>query len=162
MNWYAMKGNGGNPPAIAVARLDFGSVTLNQPKSLTVAIANSGGELSRGPVDEDEAIREVTDRSYWEGRGTPATLAVLDGIFEMVHGRDPALELKYNKFCVGLAKDGQPHNFVISRPQKNALMLTIRLQQSPECRPAWKRAASRPSTTTNAKAGTDCGLGSMI
>lgn len=42
------------------------------------------------------------------------------------------MELKYNKFYVGLAKDGQPHNFVISRPQKNALMLTIRLQQSPE------------------------------
>jgi hypothetical protein len=37
------------------------------------------------------------------------------------------LELKYNKFYVGLAKDGQPHNFVVSRPRKNALMLTIRL-----------------------------------
>lgn len=101
-------------------------------EQVTLVFTTVVDELSRGPVDEDEEIREVTDRSHWEGRGTPATLAVLDGIFEMVHGRDPALELKYNKFCVGLAKDGQPHNFVISRPQKNALMLTIRLQQSPE------------------------------
>lgn len=81
-------------------------------------------------VDEDEEIREVTDRGYWEGRGTKATLAALDGIFEIVREFDPALELKYNKFYVGLAKEGQPHNFVVSRPQKNALMLTIRLPQS--------------------------------
>lgn len=51
-----MKGNSGNPPAIAVtpARLDFGSVTLNQPKSLTVAIANSGGsDLNVSSVTTD-------------------------------------------------------------------------------------------------------------
>ena len=45
---------------------------------------------------------------------------------------DPALELKYNKFYVGLAKDGQPHNFVVFRPRKNTLMLTLRLQPSAE------------------------------
>jgi hypothetical protein len=49
-----------------------------------------------------------------------------------VHRLDPALELKYNKFYAGLAQDGQPHNFVVCRPQKNALVLTIRLKQSPK------------------------------
>lgn len=99
---------------------------------VTLVFTTVVDELVRGPVDEDEEIREVTDRGYWEGRGTPATRAALDGIFEIVHGLDPALELKYNKFYVGLVQDGQPHNFVVCRPQKNALVLTIRLKQSPE------------------------------
>jgi hypothetical protein len=50
----------------------------------------------------------------------------------MVRELDPALELKYNKFYVGLAKDGQPHNFVVFRPRKNTLVLTVRLKPSPE------------------------------
>ncbi len=99
---------------------------------VTLVFTTVVDELVRGPVDEDEEIREVTDRGYWEGRGAKATLATLDRIFEIVHGLDPTLELKYNKFYVGLAKDGQPHNFVVCRPRKNALVLTIRLKQSAE------------------------------
>jgi hypothetical protein len=45
---------------------------------------------------------------------------------------DPALEPKYNKFYIGLAKDGQPNNFVVSRPRKNTMMFTVRLPQSAE------------------------------
>jgi hypothetical protein len=89
-------------------------------------------ELVRGPVDEDEEVQEVADRAYWESRGSKATLAMVDQLLGMVHEFDRGLELKYNKFYVGLAKEGQPHNFVIFRPRKNTLMLTIRLQQSPE------------------------------
>jgi hypothetical protein len=89
-------------------------------------------ELARGLVDEDEEIQEVTDRGYWENRGTKATLAMVDQLLLMVREFDPALELKYNKFYVGLAKGGQPHNFVLFRPQKNALMLSIRLKPAAE------------------------------
>ncbi len=89
-------------------------------------------ELVRGAVDEDEEVQEVADRAYWESRGSKATLAMVDQLVGMVHEFDRGLELKYNKFYVGLAKEGQPHNFVIFRPRKNMLMLTIRLQQSPE------------------------------
>jgi hypothetical protein len=39
----------------------------------------------------------------------------------MVRELDPTLELKYNKFHVGLAKDGQPFNSVVFRPPTNAL-----------------------------------------
>ena len=102
----------------------------------------------------------MTDRGYWERRGTPTTVAVLDGIFEIVHGLDPALELKYNKFYVGLAKDGQPHSFVISRPQKNALMLTIRLQRlASDARP---RTASSNSGTWNSTIFSGLPIGTSI
>lgn len=76
-------------------------------------------ELTLGPV-EDEEDQEVTDRSYWEKRGTKATVGMADDLLETVNTFDPQLELKYNKFYIGLAKDGQPSNFAIFRPQRTA------------------------------------------
>jgi predicted transport protein len=87
-------------------------------------------ELARGLVDEDEEVQEVTDRGYWESRGSKATLAMVDQLLNIVHEFDPTLELKYNKFYIGLAKNGQPKNFVVSRPRKSTLVLLIRLKQS--------------------------------
>lgn len=89
-------------------------------------------ELARGLVDDDEEVQEVADRGYWENRATKATLGMVDRLFGVVREFDPTLELKYNKFYVGLAKDGQPHNFVVFRPRKNTLMLSIRLKQAAE------------------------------
>jgi hypothetical protein len=117
--------------AIPLVAIQMQAFQVNSDE-VTLVFTTVVDELVRGPVDEDEEVQEVADRGYWEGRGTKATLATLDGVFEIVHRLDPALELKYNKFYVGLAQDGQPHNFVVCRPQKNALVLTIRLKQSPE------------------------------
>ena len=44
----------------------------------------------------------------------------------------PALELKYNKFYIGLAKDSMPNNFVVFRPKKGFLRIEPRLKNSPE------------------------------
>ncbi len=89
-------------------------------------------ELVRGQVDEDEEVREAADRAYWDARASKATMTTLDQLYAMVRELDPQLELKYNKFYVGLARDGQPHNFVVFRPRRNTLMLTVRLPQSAE------------------------------
>lgn len=89
-------------------------------------------ELSRGLVDEDEEVQEAADRPYWEIRGSKESVAIADRMLEMVKQFDPTLDLKYNKFYIGLAKDGAPHNFVIFRPKKSHLRLEPRLEPSPE------------------------------
>ena len=89
-------------------------------------------ELTRGLVDDDEEVQEVADRTYWENRGSKATLAIVDQLIQIVREFDPGLEPKYNKFYVGLVKAGQPHNFVVFRPRKNTLMFTVRLPPSTE------------------------------
>ena len=89
-------------------------------------------QLALGLVDDDEEVREVTDRAYWERRGTPTTVKMADQLFEIVREIDPGLELKYNKFYIGLARNGQPKNFVILKPQKNVLKLAIRMKPSEE------------------------------
>ncbi len=83
-----------------------------------------------GLVDEDEEVRVPADRAYWEKRGSPRTLAMADEMLRWLNEMDPALELKYNKFYIGLAKDGRPNNFVQFRPQKDWLRIEIKLERS--------------------------------
>jgi len=76
-------------------------------------------EMTRGVVDEDEdAEAAPTDRAYWEDRGTKATVHLADQLLQIAREHDPSLEMKYNKFYIGLSKDGQPYNFILFRPQK--------------------------------------------
>ena len=89
-------------------------------------------EMRLGLVDEDEEVRAPADRGYWEKRGSKQTLAMADEMFGWLHDLDPGLELKYNKFYIGLAKDGRSNLFVLFRPQKVALMVEIRLERSDE------------------------------
>ena len=90
------------------------------------------GEVRLGLVDEDEEVQEVTDRARWEKRGNKVTLCMTDEIMGMVKSFDPAIELKYNKFYIGVAKKGQTSNFVIFRPKKDWLRMEIRLERSDE------------------------------
>jgi len=39
---------------------------------------------------------------------------------------------KYNKFYIGLAKDGRPYNFAVLRPKKNNMQAEIKLPHSEE------------------------------
>jgi hypothetical protein len=87
-------------------------------------------ERRLGLVDEDEEVHESTDRVYWEQRSNKATVAMTDVLLEMVKALDPDLALKYNKFYIGLAKDGAPFNFVVFRPQKDSVRFEPRLEQS--------------------------------
>lgn len=88
-------------------------------------------QMTLGRVEEEEE-KEVADRSYWEKRGTKATVLIADELLEMIKTFDQDFELKYNKFYIGLARGGQPNNFAIFRPQKNALRLEVRIKKSEE------------------------------
>ena len=89
-------------------------------------------EARFGLVEEDEEVQEITDRAYWESRGSKATVAMADEVLKLVGAFAPSLELKYNKFYIGLATNGMPNNFLIFRPQKLALRVEVRLPQSQE------------------------------
>ena len=89
-------------------------------------------QLSLGLVDEDEDVAEVTDRAYWEKRATQNTVALVDDLFDLVKSLDQALELKYNKFYVGLAKEGRPDNFVVFRPKKKFVRIDLSIPKDPQ------------------------------
>ena len=81
--------------------------------------------------DEDEQY-EATDRKYWEGRSTPKMLQNVDKIFDSVKEYASGYELKYNKFYIGMMKDGISKNFLMFRPKKNYLYIVYKGNENPE------------------------------
>lgn len=89
-------------------------------------------EMPLGLVEEDEEIQEVTDRDYWLKRGTESTVKMADEMLAIINSFKEGYELKYNKFYIGLARNGQPNNFAIFRPQKSSLRVELKLAKSDE------------------------------
>lgn len=89
-------------------------------------------EMRLGLVDEDDEVQAVADRAYWEKRAAKGTLGMADELFAALKALDPQLDLKYNKFYIGLAKNGEPSTFVIFRPKKEWLRVEVRLEKTDE------------------------------
>lgn len=87
-------------------------------------------EFKRG-LEEDD-VKETTDRRYWEERATKRTVALVDDVMELIHGFEPQINLKFNKFYIGVEKEGMVDNWVLFRPKKDLLRLEIRLPRSQE------------------------------
>ena len=106
---------------------------LQVSENLTLVFTKVMDEFSRGPVDEDEEAEALpTDRVYWEQRATKETVALADELLDLLHRIDSGLTLKYNKFYIGLAKDGQAFNFVSFKPKKNHIIFEFRPSRTDE------------------------------
>jgi hypothetical protein len=116
--------------AMPIVAIQLSAIQLGDTVSLV--FSKVVDEVQLGLVDEDEELAEVTDRAYWEKRGTKQTLAMTDELLGWLHAIDSGLELKYNKFYIGLAEDGRPHNFVTFRPLKDWVRIEIKLERSDE------------------------------
>lgn len=96
--------------------------------AITLVFTTVVDELTRGLVDEDEDAESApTDRAYWEKQATKSTVSLADDLLQVVKQFDPSLELKYNKFYIGLSRDGQPYNFVSFKPKKSHFNLELKL-----------------------------------
>jgi hypothetical protein len=88
-------------------------------------------EMQLGLVGEDEEVKEIADRSYWEhNKGTAETVAIVDQVLDLIQEITPGYELKYNKFYIGLAQNNVTDNFVIFRARKKFTRMEIRLGKS--------------------------------
>ena len=86
-------------------------------------------ERVRGVVDEDVDV-PPTDRAYWEARSSKAVVSLADELLDLIRGFDESIELKYNKFYVGLTKEGRPFNFVTFQPQKKHMILRVAMPKT--------------------------------
>lgn len=102
---------------------------LRHEDKITLVFTKVLDEYTIGTEEEDERIIEV-DRSYWEKRGTPTTVKMVDELLPILKTLDSTLELKYNKFYIGLARENKPDNFVIFRPKKSKMNIAIRLEKT--------------------------------
>ncbi len=111
--------------AIQMSALKFGD-------EIALVFTKVLDESPLGLVDEDEEVREITDREYWVKRGSPDTVKMADELLNLVNTFGDKYELKYNKFYIGFSKDGQANNFAILRPRKKDINIEFKLQNSEE------------------------------
>jgi hypothetical protein len=88
--------------------------------------------VPRGLDGEDEETQEVTDRGYWETKANKKMLQTVDQLFAIVKEIDPTLELKYNKFYIGLGRQGVSSLFTLFRPRKAFVRIEPKLPRSTE------------------------------
>ncbi|MEN8204846.1 MAG: hypothetical protein ABFS24_02425 [Pseudomonadota bacterium] len=55
-----------------------------------------------------------------------------DDLLSILHKFDNTFSLNYNKYYIGLSKNGVSNNFLAFRPQKKALLFDVRLPRSDE------------------------------
>ena len=104
---------------------------LTHGKVMSLVFTTVLDQMSLG-LPEDDEVLEVADRAYWEQRATPKTVAMADRFLELIHEFDEAVELKFNRHYIGLARNSQTDNFVAFRPRKSVLLAEFRLARSPE------------------------------
>lgn len=81
--------------------------------------------------EEDEEV-ETTDRKYWENRSTTKMLKNVDEIFANLNELTQGYELKYNKFYIGISKEGVVKNFIEFKPKKNYLYFLVKGEENKE------------------------------
>lgn len=97
---------------------------------ISLAFTKVIDRVSLGTDEEDEY--EVTDRNYWENRSTKKIMKDVDLIFADLQNYTVGYELKYNKFYIGLAKDGIAKNFISFHPKKSYLYLIFKTNEKQE------------------------------
>lgn len=90
-------------------------------------------DIARLGTEEEDEPGQATDRAYWTAKGSPATVALTDELLTLVNEITGAkMELKHNKFYIGLARDGLADNFVQFRPRKKHLIVEFRIPRTDE------------------------------
>ena len=116
--------------AIPLIAIQMRAVQLGDKVSLVFTTVLD--KVQPGREEEEEESAEATDRNYWETKSSKATVAIADELMNLIQQLDPRLELKFNKFYIGLAKNGQANNFVTFRPLKTGFRLEPRLPKTKE------------------------------
>ena len=86
-------------------------------------------EISPGTIEEEEQLseREVTDRNYWEEKGSELSLDLADECLEVLKEIDSGLALTYNKYYIGLRQGNRANNFMIFKAKKRFLRVEIQI-----------------------------------
>lgn len=111
--------------AIQLRALDVGNdvLTINATTVL---------DLTRLGTEEEDEPGQATDRAYWINRGSPETLKIADQILGLVNDITPGTELKYNKYYIGLARDGAVDNFLTFQPRHGHINVNFRIPRTDE------------------------------
>lgn len=91
---------------------------IETPEGIGLQFTKILDTVKLGYIEQDEEITELTDRNYWEKRGTKNTVGLVDKILEISKSFLPSVKLSYNKHYIGFWVNERACNFAIFRLQK--------------------------------------------
>lgn len=114
--------------AIPLIALQLNAIQIED--KLILSFTRVLDEISPGAAEEEEGLseRELTDRSYWEEKGSELSLGLADECLEILREIDTTLSLTYLKNYIGLRQGNRANNFVIFRAKKKFLRVEIRVE----------------------------------
>ena len=83
-------------------------------------------------TDEEDTAGAATDRAYWEAKASTSSLKLADKLIELAREKDPALAPKYNKYYIGLARNGIADNFISLKPKQKWIIFQPKVPSNPE------------------------------
>lgn len=89
--------------------------------------------LDRITYEEDISEQEfVTDRNYWESKGTSSHIQLIDRINSEVQRYLHTANISYTKYYIGTTIDGMPNNILLYKFHKNGVAFRPKIPYIPE------------------------------
>jgi len=83
-------------------------------------------------IDDEDDDAPPSDRKYWEIKGSKEIVDLSDEILKIINDIEPNFKIKYNKYYIGLVRNGIAFNFVVMRAKKKYLRIELKLEKNEE------------------------------
>ncbi|AYE53512.1 hypothetical protein OEA_27990 (plasmid) [Priestia megaterium NCT-2] len=116
---------------IPIIAIQMNAIKLDNQIGLQFVTVLDETALQNYNEDEEPELQLSVDRSYWEDKATKETVTLADKLLAVIHEHiDKNINLKYNKFYIGLERMGLINNFITFKPRKMNIIIQPKLERS--------------------------------
>ena len=116
---------------IPIIAIQMNAIKLDDQIGLQFVTVLDETALQNYNEDEEPELQISVDRSYWEEKATKETVTLADKLLVLIHKQiDKNINLKYNKFYIGLERTGLINNFITFKPRKMNIIIQPKLERN--------------------------------
>ncbi|MEB4858344.1 PDDEXK family nuclease [Priestia megaterium] len=116
---------------IPIIAIQMNAIKLDNQIGLQFVTVLDETALQNYNDDEEPELQISVDRSYWEEKATKETVTLADKLLAVIHEHiDKNINLKYDKFYIGLERMGLINNFITFKPRKMNVIIQPKLERS--------------------------------
>ncbi|MGC9933802.1 hypothetical protein [Priestia aryabhattai] len=116
---------------IPIIAIQMNAIKLGEQIGLQFVTVLDETALQNYNEDEEPELQISVDRSYWEEKATKETVTLADKLLALIHEHiDKNINLKYNKFYIGLERMGLINNFITFKPRKMNIIIQPKLERN--------------------------------
>ena len=116
---------------IPIIAIQMNAIKLDNQIGLQFVTVLDETALQNYNEDEEPELQISVDRSYWEEKATKETVTLADKLLALIHEHiDKNINLKYNKFYIGLERMGLINNFITFKPRKMNIIIQPKLERN--------------------------------